>query len=80
VLLSLCLALSLTSCAAPAVRVQYINVPTFVPVPVTLVAPVSVSLPVGITYGEALGSLRAGLTSCNADKAAIATLKPPPAL
>ena len=68
----------LTACSqAPIVHIQYVNVPQFLPIPATLTAPVKVGLNPGITYGEALGSLREGLTSCNSQLGAIGVLTPP---
>ncbi len=70
--------IALTGCAqTPVTVVEKIQVPTWIPVPATLIAPTKVDLYPGITYGDALGALREGLTSCDADKAAIGTLKPP---
>lgn len=72
------LILSLSACAqTPTIRIQYVNVPTYIPSPATLTAPVKVDLNPGITYGEALGSLREGLTSCNSQLGAIGVLTPP---
>ena len=71
--------IALTGCASqPVTVVEKIQVKTFVPVPATLTIPTAVDLYPGITYGQALGALREGLTSCNADKSAISTLKPTP--
>lgn len=71
------LALSACSTQAPVVVTERINVPTFIPYPVTLVQPVQVTLQPGITYGEALGRLNAGLQMCNSQLTAIGVLTPP---
>lgn len=63
----------------PIVRVQYVTVKSYLPIPATLTAPIAVDL-TGQTYGEGLGSLRAGLETCNGQLTSIATLKPPPTL
>jgi hypothetical protein len=69
---------SLSACQPSAVRVQYISVPTYVPVPATLTAPVSVSLiPGKTTWGEALGLYNEAVQTCNARLGSIATLVPP---
>lgn len=62
---------------APIVRIQYVPTPVYIPIPATLTAPVEVNLLPGVTYGDALGSLREGLSRCEADKAAIRVLTPP---
>lgn len=68
----------LIGCAqTPVVVPEIIRQPVYIPIPATLVQPVQVTLLPGITYGEALGRLNAGLQTCNADKAAIRTLTPP---
>ena len=61
----------------PIIRVQYVNVPTYIPIPATLTAPAVVNLLPGVTYGDALGSLREGLTSCDGQLGAIRVLTPP---
>lgn len=70
--------LALSACSTqPIVQIERINTPVYLPVPATLTAPVKVDLYPGITWGEAVGSLYSWLQSCNADKAAIGSLKPP---
>jgi len=75
---SIPISLLLAGCSqAPIVRIQYVQTPVYIPIPATLTQPVSVVLNPGTTYGEALGSLREGLSRCEADKAAIRVLTPP---
>lgn len=71
--------LLLSACSSqPVVVTEVIHQKVYAPIPSTLVAPVHVTLIPGVTYGEALGSLREGLSRCDSQLAAIATLKPPP--
>lgn len=68
---------ALGACSSqPIVRVQYVTLKTLIPVPATLTLPVTVDL-TGQTYGEGLGSLRAGLERCDGQLAAIRVLTPP---
>ena len=72
------LILALSACSqAPIVHIQYVNVPTYIPIPATLTQPISVGL-TGATWGSAVGSLNAGLETCNSQLQAISTLKPSP--
>lgn len=68
--------LALSACSQPIVRVQYVTVKSYLPIPATLTAPIAVDL-TGMTYGEGLGSLRAGLERCDGQLAAIRVLTPP---
>lgn len=69
---------SLSACTSqPVVRVQYVNIPTYIPVPVTLTQPISVDL-TGATWGKAVGDLKAGLQTCDGQLQAIKDLKAPP--
>lgn len=70
-------ALSLSACSSPAVRVQYIETKTYIPIPATLTQPISVDL-TNATWGAGIGSLNAALQTCNARLDAIHTLVPPP--
>lgn len=68
---------ALSGCSsAPVVVPEIIRMPTFIPYPATLVQPVKVDL-TGATWGSAVGSLHAGLETCNAQLQSISTLKPP---
>lgn len=62
---------------APIVRIQYVQTPVYIPIPATLTQPISVDL-TGATWGSAVGSLNAGLETCNSQLQAISTLKPSP--
>lgn len=61
----------------PVTVVERVNVPTYIPIPSTLIAPVSVTFPLGVTYGEALGLQRQSLDTCNGQLKAIQGLAPP---
>ena len=69
----------LAGCASsqPIIQIERVSVPVFIPVPTTLTAPTKADLYPGITWGEAVITLHTAVETCNADKAAIATLKPP---
>lgn len=71
--------LSLSACSSqPTVGPPvYIKQTVYIPVPATLTQPISVDL-TNATWGSAVGSLKAGLDTCNANLAAVAGLKPPP--
>ena len=70
--------LFLSACTSqPVVRVQYVNIPTYIPIPVTLTQPISVDL-TGDTWGKAVGDLKAGLEACEAQTQGIRGLTPPP--
>ena len=70
--------LFLAGCSSqPTVRIQYVNVPTYIPSPATLTAPTQVILGDSPTWGSALGAYKAGVDSCNADKAALGGLRAP---
>lgn len=73
--------LLLSACSS----VPIVGPPVYIPTKVYLAIPAELTLPVtvdltGQTYGEGLGSLRAGLETCNGQLTSIATLKPPPTL
>lgn len=61
----------------PIVRVQYVTMKSYLPIPATITAPIAVDLS-GATWGSAVGDLKAGLATCNGNLAAVAGLKPPP--
>lgn len=75
--LALPLILALSACSQPIVRVQYVTVKSYLPIPATLTAPIAVDLS-GATWGSAVGDLKAGLATCNGNLAAVAGLKLPP--
>lgn len=68
----------LSACAQtqPIVVPERISVPTFIPVSATLTQPVEITLLPGTTYGQALGSLREGLSRCDSQLTAIQGLVP----
>lgn len=71
--------LALSGCASsqPVIQVERIYTKTYIPAPATLTVPVSAIFPHGVTYGQALGIQQAAIQTCNANLAAIASLKPP---
>lgn len=75
----LIIACFLAGCASspPVVVPEIIYKKTYIPAPSTLTLPVEVALLPGTTYGGGLGSLRAGLDTCNGRLEAIKTLKSP---
>ena len=70
-------ALSLSACSSPAVRVQYIETKTYIPIPAELTQPISIDLS-NATWGSAVADLKAGLQTCDGQLQAIKDLKAPP--
>lgn len=76
--LALPLILALSGCSSqPTVGPPvYIKQTVYIPVPATLTQPISIDL-TGATWGKAVGDLKAGLDTCNANLGAISGLKVP---